>query len=36
MFIKQVHYTRHMQEMQPQIQKLREKYKNDKAESSGR
>ena len=32
MFIKQVHYTRHMQEMQPQIQKLREKYKNDKAE----
>ena len=32
MFIKQVHYTRHMQDMQPQIQKLREKYKNDKAE----
>ena len=32
MFIKQVHYTRHMQEMQPQIQALREKYKNDKAE----
>ena len=32
MFIKQVHYQRHMQEMQPQIQKLREKYKNDKAE----
>jgi YidC/Oxa1 family membrane protein insertase len=29
-FIKQVHYQRHMQELQPQIQKLREKYKNDR------
>jgi YidC/Oxa1 family membrane protein insertase len=32
MFIKQVHYQRHMQEMQPKIQALREKYKSDKAE----
>jgi YidC/Oxa1 family membrane protein insertase len=32
LFIKQVHYQRHMQEMQPKIQALREKYKNDKAE----
>jgi YidC/Oxa1 family membrane protein insertase len=32
LFIKQVHYQRHMQEMQPKIQVLREKYKNDKAE----
>ena len=32
MFIKQVHYQRHMQEMQPKIQALREKYKNDRAE----
>jgi YidC/Oxa1 family membrane protein insertase len=32
LFIKQVHYTRNMQKMQPKIQKLREKYKNDKAE----
>jgi YidC/Oxa1 family membrane protein insertase len=31
-FLKQVHYQRHMQEMQPKIQALREKYKNDKAE----
>jgi YidC/Oxa1 family membrane protein insertase len=31
MFIKQIHYQRHMQLMQPKIQKLREKYK-DKAE----
>jgi YidC/Oxa1 family membrane protein insertase len=30
--VKQVHYQRHMQEMQPKIQALREKYKNDKAE----
>jgi len=29
-FIKQVQYQRHMQELQPQIQKLREKYKNDR------
>lgn len=32
MFIKQVHYQRHMQEMQPKIQALREKYKSDRAE----
>ena len=32
MFIKQVHYQRHMMKMQPKIQKLREKYKNDRAE----
>ncbi len=32
MFIKQVHYMRHMQEMQPKITALREKYKNDRAE----
>jgi YidC/Oxa1 family membrane protein insertase len=32
MFIKQVHYQRHMQEMQPKITALREKYKGDKAE----
>jgi YidC/Oxa1 family membrane protein insertase len=32
MFIKQVHYQRHMTVMQPKIQALREKYKNDKAE----
>jgi YidC/Oxa1 family membrane protein insertase len=32
LFVKQVHYQRHMQELQPQIQKLREKYKNDRAE----
>jgi YidC/Oxa1 family membrane protein insertase len=32
LFIKQVHYTRNMQRMQPKIQKLREKYKNDRAE----
>jgi YidC/Oxa1 family membrane protein insertase len=31
-FIRQVHYTRNMQKMQPKIQKLREKYKNDRAE----
>jgi YidC/Oxa1 family membrane protein insertase len=29
-FIKQVQYQRHMQELQPQIQKLREKYKTDR------
>jgi YidC/Oxa1 family membrane protein insertase len=29
-FIKQVHYQRHMQEMQPKLTALREKYKNDK------
>jgi YidC/Oxa1 family membrane protein insertase len=29
-FVKQVQYQRHMQELQPQIQKLREKYKNDR------
>src|SRR3954466_12752823 len=32
LFVKQVHYTRNMQRMQPKIQKLREKYKNDRAE----
>src|SRR3954469_11279341 len=31
LFIKQVHYTRNMQKMQPKIQKLREKYKSDRA-----
>jgi YidC/Oxa1 family membrane protein insertase len=31
LFIKQVHYTRNMQKMQPKIQKLREKHKNDRA-----
>ncbi|MDT4996275.1 MAG: YidC/Oxa1 family rane protein insertase [Pseudonocardiales bacterium] len=32
LFIKQVHYQRHMQEMQPKISALREKYKGDRAE----
>jgi YidC/Oxa1 family membrane protein insertase len=32
LFVKQVHYQRHMQQMQPEIQKIREKYKNDRAE----
>ena len=32
LFIKQVHYQRNMQRMQPKIQKLREKYKGDKQE----
>jgi YidC/Oxa1 family membrane protein insertase len=32
LFVKQVHYQRHMQQMQPEIQKLRKKYKDDKAE----
>src|SRR3954451_15664110 len=32
LFIKQVHYTRNMQRMQPKIQKLREKYKDDRSE----
>ncbi len=32
LFVKQVHYTRNMQKMQPKIQKLREKHKNDRAE----
>lgn len=31
LFVKQVHYTRNMQKMQPKIQKLREKYKDDRA-----
>ncbi|WP_375477869.1 membrane protein insertase YidC [uncultured Jatrophihabitans sp.] len=31
LFIKQVHYTRNMQKMQPKIQKLKEKHKNDRA-----
>jgi YidC/Oxa1 family membrane protein insertase len=29
-FVKQVKYQRHMQKMQPKIQKLREQYKNDR------
>jgi YidC/Oxa1 family membrane protein insertase len=32
LFIKQVKYQRHMQEMQPKLQAVREKYKNDRAE----
>jgi YidC/Oxa1 family membrane protein insertase len=32
LFIRQVHYTRNMQRIQPKIQKLREKYKDDRAE----
>jgi YidC/Oxa1 family membrane protein insertase len=32
LFIKQVKYQRHMQEMQPKIQELRAKYKDDRAE----
>ena len=32
LFIKQVKYQRHMQEIQPKIQVLREKHKNDRAE----
>jgi YidC/Oxa1 family membrane protein insertase len=32
LFVKQVHYTRNMQKMQPKIQKLKEKHKNDRAE----
>ena len=32
LFVKQVHYQRNMQKMQPKIQKLREKYKGDKPE----
>lgn len=32
LFVKQVHYQRHMQAMQPKIQALRKKYKDDKAE----
>lgn len=32
LFIKQIKYQRHMQEMQPKIQALRKKYKDDKAE----
>ncbi len=32
LFIKQVHYQRHMQEMQPKLQAVREKYKSDRAE----
>ncbi|SOD71228.1 YidC/Oxa1 family membrane protein insertase [Jatrophihabitans sp. GAS493] len=31
-FIKQVHYQRRMQEMQPKLTEIRNKYKNDKAE----
>src|SRR5690348_41385 len=32
LFIKQVHYQRHMQELQPKMQAIREKYKSDRAE----
>jgi YidC/Oxa1 family membrane protein insertase len=32
LFIKQVKYQRHMQLMQPEIQKIRKKYKDDRAE----
>jgi YidC/Oxa1 family membrane protein insertase len=32
LFVKQVHYQRNMQKMQPKIQKLREKHKDDRAE----
>ncbi|MGN6606800.1 MAG: membrane protein insertase YidC, partial [Jatrophihabitans sp.] len=32
MFVKQVKYQRHMAKMQPKMQKIREKYKNDRAE----
>jgi YidC/Oxa1 family membrane protein insertase len=32
LFVKQVHYQRHMQEIQPKIAELRKKYKDDKAE----
>jgi YidC/Oxa1 family membrane protein insertase len=32
LFIKQVKYQRHMQQMQPEIQKIRKKYKDDRAE----
>ena len=32
LFVKQVKYQRHMQKMQPEIQKLRKKYKDDRAE----
>lgn len=32
LFVRQVHYQRNMQRMQPKIQKVREKYKNDRAE----
>lgn len=32
LFIKQMHYTRNMQRIQPQIQELRKKYKDDRAE----
>jgi YidC/Oxa1 family membrane protein insertase len=31
LFVKQVKYQRHMQEMQPRLQKIREKYKDDRA-----
>ncbi|HEY3087954.1 MAG TPA: membrane protein insertase YidC [Jatrophihabitantaceae bacterium] len=32
LFIRQLHYTRNMQKIQPEIAKLRAKYKNDRAE----
>ncbi|HET6876896.1 MAG TPA: membrane protein insertase YidC [Jatrophihabitans sp.] len=32
LFVKQVHYQRNMQRMQPKMQQIREKYKSDRAE----
>jgi YidC/Oxa1 family membrane protein insertase len=32
LFVRQVHYQRNMQRIQPKMQKIREKYKNDRAE----
>jgi YidC/Oxa1 family membrane protein insertase len=32
LFVKQVHYQRHMQEVQPKIKALQEKHKGDRAE----
>ena len=32
LFVKQLQYMRNLQEMQPKIAKLREKYRNDRAE----
>ena len=34
LFVKQVHYQRRMQEMQPKIKKLQEKYKDDRADAA--
>ena len=35
LFVKQVHYQRHMQEMQPKMQELAEKHKGDRADAQG-